>query len=118
MFLIGEQLRQEMISAEVGVWLVSPDNETTIHIVVKLPTPVIKSIYKGSLINFWVFVLQHKDAVLNFLGIEVFDTELPYFAFSQHKKSDTHQRIVSVFGQDTIRLHLFDEMVTPVLSAD
>ena len=46
-FIAGEKLFSEMISTESGLWLIRPDDDDSIAVVVKLPAFAIKEIYRG-----------------------------------------------------------------------
>lgn len=118
MFQPGIELFKQLNLELAGLWYGIADNEHDVSVVAKLPTNVIKSIYRRVKTEFILSVIETDKIKMVFSALKIYDipenpvgTSLPI-----HKESDYHN-ILSLIQQEVFFIHFFDERARHVLSS-
>ena len=121
MFLPGEHLLGAMASTVAGLWFVTPDNCNYPAVVVKLETPILKFVYRGSPLYLLVAKVRTAEGFVKIVGLRVDDDpEHPKFVFEPLIEDGFNMtaNLETIMRIGEARIHFFDDRNRPVMSGN
>jgi hypothetical protein len=118
MLIPSDILRSKMQSTRAGLWFERVNENKEVQIAAKLPSDLIKAIFRGAKTSIIVSVVGVEQSYVRCVGIRTYDNpDRPITHFRTHSDSDEHLLLETVFLAESIRIHFFDELLRPVMSS-
>ncbi|PKJ52477.1 hypothetical protein [Bacillus sp. SN10] len=114
------QIQEKMINENSGLFFEEISN-MTVPFIVKLPSSVIKAIYKSCDVKLFLGLESIENGMFNTLTVCIAiadDEEQPYLTFHTVDDIKELNAIIKAFRQTNNKLHLFDELNRNVLSGE
>lgn len=117
-FLPGSKLLAELNGVTEGIWFLLPDGSDEVAIVAKLPSSVIKAIYREVQCFLIIADVESEKGYVRIVGLRIDDDATnPFFVSQPSLKKEEHNLINRCLSYQSIRIHYFDERSRPMLSA-
>ncbi|WP_050607382.1 hypothetical protein [Clostridium niameyense] len=120
MFIPPGKIYMEMQSDSFGIWITEVEGNDYPHIIAKLPTNVIKSIYNGIDTFLNIAIYEHQGQNILVLGLFIMDNlKYPYNTYQIIRKESEGKLFLPLLKNNNKEwhIHFFDELARPLVSS-
>ena len=105
----GERIYKELVHEVAGIWFISDDYGS--KVMVKVPTPSIKSLIKGCKIEFIFGNDESHNPNIFHTCLKIYDDALNFqMIFSTHRFLDEHLSTAKILNLDNVQIQVFNEL--------